>query len=298
MEDPTEDFIDSLITDADDVSDSTPSQPDVPGQEEQEEELFDYESSEESEDSSEEASGNDVYETEEPGEVSSDQEEGEHSDPSAESIISNLDKPESWEDVVNQLEKRRRDTQATYTKEHEENLRLKKRIEELETKSESLSDDDDDDDEEVDFYDDPEAAMNKMRAEHKREIENLRIEMAQAEQQKAFEISEAETKAKYDDYDSVVTDFLVSEMESSPYLVKEWQSRGGTPEDAYRLGQELKALRHGTLAPKDKPPSARKKKTTSAGSFRPSAKPGAISQKDELAGDPLAGIFDNDRAVF
>lgn len=144
-------------------------------------------------------------------------------------------------------EKRFKDTQASYTREREARLALERRIAELEAAQAAPKDAapaEDGEDEVLTgfqerFEDDPKAAiawaLRQLRGKVGAEVETVRTELARRELSR----QEEDARAKYKDYDAVVTDFLVPKIQADPGMRAHWQKEGGTAEAAYRLGRNL-----------------------------------------------------------
>ena len=146
---------------------------------------------------------------------------------------------EETPDLEAQLEsanKRVKDNQASYQKEHQENLRLQEELERLranDAEPEPATGDGEFDEDA--FYDDPAAAIKAMREERKRDIAQLRDEQSQRQ----LEVAEAEARKGHEDYDSVINDFLVPKMKEDPVVLQKWVDNGRSPEFAYQMGKEM-----------------------------------------------------------
>ena len=151
---------------------------------------------------------------------------------------------------LERAEKRVKDNQNNWQEEHQARLALEKRLAELEAAKPSTPSDDKSDKSELDedsFFDDPVAAIRKIR-EEQRKLQEEQAAAMQAEIQRLREEQwrkdmarqEAEMRAQHEDYDAVVTEFLTPQMKEDSTLQAEWQRRGGTASAAYELGRVLK----------------------------------------------------------
>ncbi len=144
-------------------------------------------------------------------------------------------------------EKRAHDNQAAYTK-------AQQRLKELDRKSDSPEADgwfEDEDGEKGEEPDLPEVkAAEKGEAEELRKqfkrLESEQQRLAAAEAQRQWEAVEAPLKQQHPDYEHVVYEILEPYMQKqddpvAALILKEFQSKGGTPVAAYALGKRLQA---------------------------------------------------------
>ena len=146
---------------------------------------------------------------------------------------------------VETLKKRFRDTQKWANEQNKKAKELEKLYNQLKssggdpaaTKRESEERKVDIEDEfSAKFEEDPEEAIKWMRKQMNEEILSVRQEVYARE----IERQEKAAKTKHDDYDDVVTDYLIPLMQEDPSLKQKWQKLGGTAEAAYELGKKRK----------------------------------------------------------
>lgn len=144
------------------------------------------------------------------------------------------------------LEKRLKDNQTAYHKEHQEVLKLRAEIEALKTAKAKGTDDDEwfgTDDEPKENPDGTEPVPaepdNKIA-----ELEKKISDIEQKEWQEKWNEAEKPVREKHADYAKIVDEFLSPEFEKRPDLQQRFQELGATPDAAYQLGSELYYLRH------------------------------------------------------
>jgi len=123
---------------------------------------------------------------------------------------------------IETLDKRYKDTQSAYTKGQQ-------RIVELEKKLEEASDD---------YFaeDDNEDGDSRVKDALAEKVDRIEALLAQ----QRWEMTEVAVKKEHDDYDAVVYETLLPELEKNTELAEQYRAAGGTPEAAYKLGRELK----------------------------------------------------------
>jgi len=154
-------------------------------------------------------------------------------------------------------EQRYKDTHKTYNEEHRLLLDAQKRITELEANYTAASNaqtappvlDDDSSEEflkkiEEVSQDDPVEAI-KLIAKNQSSLgkEFLEQEMAKIQEQlrqQKLDIEQEMMRERHSDFDEVVTDYLVPQMQENPAIVQQWTNAGGTAKAAYELGVTLK----------------------------------------------------------
>ena len=134
--------------------------------------------------------------------------------------------PENWETRYEAELKRRKDSQRSYNEEHQARLRLERELEEmraLNTRSATPEEPEPEFDEEA-FYDDPAAAIKAMRAQQQQQF----AEIQQQQHRQRIQMLEDMARRQHSDYDELVTEFLVPEMQKDSVLATEWRKSGGT----------------------------------------------------------------------
>jgi hypothetical protein len=158
----------------------------------------------------------------------------------------------SLDERIAEMEKRQRDTRASFDQEREMRKRLEQELEQLRSAPPTSKGDESADllsEYEEAFEEDPKAAIaalsKRLKEEYSSDIKSLRAEI-EAERQQAYvrelERQEAVMRKAHDDYDAVVTEYLAPKMESNPELAAKWRDGGGTAEAAYELGKHLKSF--------------------------------------------------------
>ncbi len=164
--------------------------------------------------------------------------------------------PESNNEIA-RLEKRIHDNQAAYTKEHQERLRLEKRIAELEKDkstqpekkpSENQNEEEDwfsGDETQEQENDKPQEQSQTDQKKINERLDSLEQRLEQERQEEAlkrWDAASEEVKKNHDDFDEVVYEILAPQLEDNPQLQAKFQEMGGTPEAAYKLGQVLETV--------------------------------------------------------
>lgn len=227
-------------------------------------------------------------------------------------------------ELQEQSEKRVRDTQSQWQKDHQELVELRKSLEATKQQAEQQRDAakvkaSGDDPEVRKWYkdkwnEDPEVAswehIEKRAAELKAEIKSIRDEYAKQAETMRMEIEareirrqEAESRQKHSDYDAVVTEFLVPEMQKDPSIERKWSEMGRTAEAAYTLGKQLREsqeflrdpakarerIKAEILAEIEKQSRTKGKTETLAGvAGRPPPKRQETSENDDILGEVIS----------
>jgi hypothetical protein len=150
------------------------------------------------------------------------------------------DDPAELKKQLATLNKRFKDTQANWTKEHQARLDLEKTLKDAEAKAAAAGAKKADDGWGDDNPGDTQAIGTTTQIEKDvAEIKAALSESRKAERLARWEVEEAKTKQAHADYDEVVYGLLEPELKKNPDLQKKFQEKGGSPEEAYKLGQEL-----------------------------------------------------------
>jgi len=121
------------------------------------------------------------------------------------------------------LDKRYKDTQASYTKGQQQIAELQKK---LESKEDS-------------YFAEEEISSGEETPQLeslRKEIEDMRADLAR----QRWEVAAAPVKAAHDDFGEVVEELLATALETDAALAERYAEMGKTPENAYKLGKELK----------------------------------------------------------
>lgn len=127
---------------------------------------------------------------------------------------------------IERLEKRFKDTQGNWTREHQAKLDLEKKAAELEAALKKKDD--------PEWVDDGDSEQKKLADE----LKALREERQQEQALRRWNDAEASFKKDNKDYEAVLEVFQ-PEWEKSQELQARFREEGGSPEAAYRLGREL-----------------------------------------------------------
>jgi hypothetical protein len=154
------------------------------------------------------------------------------------------------------LEKRMKDNQASYTREHQRVLELEKELAALRERAAARPDADPDaDPDEGDgdwFADGEKDGEGKTEKDGKRadakdplqeRLDRIEQKLEEAQRQEAlreWRRKEEAFRAGHEDYDELVEQFVVPEFERSPETRRRWEAEGATPEKAYELAKRLK----------------------------------------------------------
>ncbi len=137
-------------------------------------------------------------------------------------------------------DKRFRDNQANYHREHQQRLALEKEIRELKAARPKADPDDDS------WFDDPEPngtpeqpAQPSDAEKRLEKLEQEARERAEREAQSAWNEAEAPVKESHADYDDVVYKTFQPAFEKDEALQREFAEKGATPEAAYKIGKRL-----------------------------------------------------------
>jgi len=183
---------------------------------------------------------------------------GEVTDPEkSETKESESEEGEGEGEAEENWEQRYKDTHKTYNEEHRQLLDAQKRINDLEanytalTKAQTATpvlDDDDSEEflkkiEEV-SQDDPVEAIKLVAQHHsglsKELLEQNMVKIQEQLRQQKLDIEQEIMRERHSDFDEVVTDYLVPQMQENPAIVQQWTNAGGTARAAYELGVNLK----------------------------------------------------------
>lgn len=166
---------------------------------------------------------------------------------------SDRDSGEDLKAEVARLEKRMKDNQASYTREHQKVLELERQLTALRSKRKASEADDDDGDgygwfaDEEEGDDEGEGADDNGKPDPIQErLDRIEQKLEEAKQQEAlaaWKQKEDAFRAEHPEYDDLVDQFVVPEFERNPEAKKKWQADGASPEKAYELGRKLKLAR-------------------------------------------------------
>lgn len=200
------------------------------------------------------------------------------------------DKPDNYKKLI-ELEKRRRDSQATYNKEHEELIGLKAKLELFESNTATATaapaetaakPDDGEWDRQIEeaFEDDPAKAF-KMLQKKMVEVTNDAKKIAQEEverfQNQQIASQEVSFKKDHPDYDEVIKENFAPAFESNPAIRERWEKDGRSVEAAYKIGKEIKDYRAHLENPEALKEQMRKQILAEMEKEKPNSKGGAAT---------------------
>lgn len=145
---------------------------------------------------------------------------------------------------INELEqqleasdKRVRDNQSSYHKEHQARLELEKEIEKLKAKEAG---------EDWAFLDDdkPDADDSGKSKPQAQNLDAVKQELStelqtELERKMAWDMAEKEVRAEHGDYDELLENVLLPELQGSESLQAKFREQGGSPQVAYEMAKKI-----------------------------------------------------------